>query len=710
MATTVYVSRNKAAKPRLIITPEQAQGDRSPRFRPDIEGLRAIAVVLVVLYHAGLKPFTGGYIGVDVFFVISGFLITTQLFNELLVHQTISVARFYARRATRLLPASTLVLLVTVVASWLWLPPTRFPSVCVDALTSTFYGINWRLAAQGVNYLNAGAAPSPLQHMWSLAVEEQFYLVWPVLLLAASFAWRWRRTTLSRGSVLLVLLVLTGGSFALCVRQTRSAVPWAYFGAHTRAWELGLGAIAAIAAPALARLPRMVAATATWLGLAAVVASAVLYTDATAFPGYTAALPVVGAALIVGAGCATPAGGVAVVLKYSPFQWLGKLSYSWYLWHWPILMIVPAALGRSANVGLNLGLAAGSLVIAAASFKFVENPVRARKGLKARPWRGISLGLSLSACAAAVALAGSQIVATVGGGGQGVDTRSLVAGAADPGQELASLLAQSTQVAAAPDNLTPTLAKAANDSPVVYSDGCHLDFTTTKNPSKCVFGDVTAKTTVVLFGDSHAAQWFPAMNQVALTKHWRLISYTKSACPAASVLVYQDALKRGYTECVQWRDKTLEAIKAMHPAMVVMTNNGTDDGGLVNTPGDADQAWTDAWVASVNKVKEAGTRIVMLSDTPYPKSNVPDCVSSHLGDVSACTQTVSAALVLAKRRQMIATAVAADGATVIDPTSWFCTATACPVIVGNLLVYKDESHMSTAYSAMLAPVLAARLG
>ena len=706
--TTVYVSRRKPAKPRLIITPEPSSAESAARFRPDIEGMRAVAVVLVVLYHAGVAVFGGGFIGVDVFFVISGFLITTQLFGELQRHQTISVSRFYARRAIRLLPASTVVLVATLAAALVWLPPTRFASIALDALSSTFYGINWRLAAQGVDYLNAGAPPSPLQHFWSLAVEEQFYLIWPLLLLLSSLAWRWRRPTLSRSSIVLTLLALGTLSFMAGVNQTHDAAPWAYFGAHTRAWELALGALIAILAPALTKLPALLAAIITWVGLVGVVASAILYTDATPFPGYAAALPVFGAGLIIAGGCARPAGGVAVIFKYSPFQFLGMLSYSWYLWHWPILIIAPVALDIAPNLWLNLVLATASLGVAAGSFWLVENPVRHRRALRARPVRGISLGLALSLCAAGLALGGGRLLPDIGKGGSASDTAVALAGAGDPASELSQLIANSVGVQSVPSNLTPALAEVSKDSPGIYANGCHLNFTMVKSP-KCEFGDVTSSTVVVLFGDSHAAQWFPSMEQIAKARHWRLVVHTKSACPAASVLVYQDELNRGYTECVQWRDQTLAAIKAMRPAMVVLTNNGTDTGGLVDTPGDPDQAWTDAWLSSVRKVQQAGTKLVMLSDTPYPKSNVPDCVSSNPSNVTACTRGVNTALVLPKRRQMIAAAVAANGVTVIDPTSWYCTDVVCPVIVGNVLVYRDDSHMTTKYAALLAPILGARL-
>ncbi|MFD0581153.1 acyltransferase family protein [Dactylosporangium darangshiense] len=670
--------------------------------------MRAVAVVLVVLYHAGVTVLGGGYVGVDVFFVISGFLITTQLYGELQAHHTISVSRFYARRATRLLPASITVLVATLVAAYFWLPPTRFPSTALDALTSTFYGINWRLAAEGVDYLNAGAPPSPLQHFWSLAVEEQFYLAWPLLLLASSLAWRWRRTKLSRTAIVLTLLAAGGLSFYAGVQQTRDAAPWAYFGAHTRAWELALGALVAILAPALARMPKALAAVLTWLGLAAVVASALLFTDKTPFPGYAAALPVGGSGLMIAGGCAAAAGGVVAVFRLAPLQWLGKLSYSWYLWHWPILVIAPAALHQDGNLGLNLALAGASLAVAAGSYFLIENPVRNRRTLKARPVRGISLGLALSLCAAALAFGGGRLAPGPGAGGHATDTAAVMATASDPAAQLAKLIADSTGTAALPGNLTPGLAAVAKDSPAIYANGCHLSFTATKNP-ECAYGDTASKTTVALVGDSHAAQWFPAFELIAQQRHWRLVVHTKSACPAASVLVYQSALNRAYNECVQWRDQTLDSIRAAKPAMVVLTNNGTDTGGLVDKPADPDKAWTDAWVASLRKVKQDGTKLIVLSDTPYPKSNVPDCVSQHADDLAECVRDADTALVLPKRRQMIATAAAAEGATVIDPTAWFCTARTCPVVVGNILVYRDDNHMTTKYATMLAPVLGAQL-
>lgn len=703
MSATVYVSRRRAAKPGLILPQEPGTGQRTG-FRPDIEGLRAVAVLSVVLYHAGVRPLTGGYVGVDVFFVISGFLITNRLFSELLVHRTLSVARFYARRITRLLPTASLVLVATLLGAWLWLPSIRLSAICLDALTSAFAGMNWRAATAGG--AGAGGAASPLWQFWSLAVGEQFFLVWPALLFVASLAWRWRRPSLSRVSVVVTLLAIGAGSLFLSVTQTRDAARLAYTGTHTRAWELAVGALLAIAASAIGRLRAPVAAALTWLGLAAIVVSDVVFSDATEFPGYAAALPVLGAAAVVGGGCAEPRSGAASLLRLPPLRWLGTLSYSWYLWHWPILTIVPVALGRAPSTGLNLVLVGGALLVAAGSHVLVERRVRLRLGARTRPRRELALGLSLSVVVATAAvLVGWTARDAVAD--DAPDTRAVVAAAHDPAATLAGLIARGVSAPAVPGNLRPAPARAAQDLPAVYPAGCHLDVPSVTSPDTCVFGDPAGSSTMVLFGDGQAAQWFPALDQIAKRRHWRLVSYTKSACPVAAVLVARGDPGQPYTECSRWRDRTLAEIRTMRPEMVVMA--GADDGVLVDASGDADHTWTWGWVTSLDKVRQPGTKLVVLQDTPHPKGDVPRCVSAHRTEVTQCVQPVEQAFPDPERRAMVAAAVSGTKATVIDPTPWFCAPAGCPVMVGDLLVYRDESHMSSAYAAMLAPVLARSL-
>ncbi|EFL29607.1 acyltransferase [Streptomyces viridochromogenes DSM 40736] len=380
-------------------------------LRLDIQGLRAVAVGLVVLSHAGVSQVSGGYIGVDVFFVISGFLITSLLLRELATIGRVSVRSFYARRVLRLLPSSSLVIAVTLGGTWLFLSKARFAEYAGDALASALYAVNLRLAAAGTDYLAHNSPPSPFQHFWSLAVEEQFYLVWPLLLLLA-----WRVARGRRRLVAVPLGVLCLGSFAASLLVTNSSAPWAYFGSLTRAWELAAGALLALGTGRLKRLPAALAAPLTWLGMACVMLAAVWYDDATPFPGYHALLPVAGTALVLAGGCVPTPHGAGLLLERRPLVWVGGLSYGWYLWHWPLLVIAPAALGRAdgtADVPLALGLCAAALGLAWLTLRLVEDPVRFHRAFRRRPRRALVLGAALSAGASALSLTATAVPPTI---------------------------------------------------------------------------------------------------------------------------------------------------------------------------------------------------------------------------------------------------------------------------------------------------------
>jgi peptidoglycan/LPS O-acetylase OafA/YrhL len=362
-----------------------------PGYRPDIAGLRAVAILLVVVYHAGLPAITGGYVGVDVFFVISGFLITSHLAAELTRTGRVAFGRFYGRRMVRLLPASVVVALATIAATWHWASPLYARGVSTDAVASLGYVMNLRLAVAGTHYLAASGPPSPLQHYWSLAVEEQFYLFWPVVLVLGSLVWL-RRGRPSLAAASTVLGAIAAGSLALCVWQTGSNQPWAYFGLPARAWELALGGLVALSARRLSTVSGWWAAGLTWAGLAAVVGSALWYTDATPFPGIAAVLPVAGAAVLIAGGCAASRGGAVTVLGSRPMQELGRLSYSWYLWHWPVLTLAPYVLGYDPGVAVKLALVVAALVPASMSLTAVEDRIRYHRLFRVRARAGLVFG------------------------------------------------------------------------------------------------------------------------------------------------------------------------------------------------------------------------------------------------------------------------------------------------------------------------------
>ena len=690
----------KTAAPTLpIILPRPEAVTTSHRFRPDIEGLRAVAVTLVVLSHAGIGRFEGGYVGVDVFFVISGFLITGLLLAEQSRTDRVAMGRFYARRALRLLPVSTVTVLATVAAAWLFLPATRFHGITVDALHSTFYGMNWRLAAQGVDYLAATAEPSPLQHLWSLAVEEQFYLVWPLLMII---------TFRSRRLLIGVLSTLVVASLAVSVRQTGDAAPWAYFGSHTRAWELGAGALLAVGATRLARQPRAVAVVLSWTGLAAVMAAAVLYTETTSFPGHAALLPVLGAGAIIAAGMRETRGSAGTLLGLRPMREIGKLSYGWYLWHWPALMIGPYALGTEPSPTVNLALAAGSLLLAFVTYHLVENPFRNSRPLRARARIGLATGLALSSVTALIAGIGGRHTPPLPTGGPAPSLAAQLADAPDPQARIAQLITASATATRMPSNLYPTVTDPNPRRPRL-AGACRLDFVQV-DFGPCAYGDTTAARTAFLVGDSHANHWFPAVDKAARNRGWRLIVLTKFSCQVPQVLVYNTVLKRPYRECAAWRDKVFARIRRERPQMVILASNDRDNGGIYDPAGQKiptagsgdDTIWAERWKQSFREL--AGIPAVLLQDTTWPRGVAPTCLAVNARAISACNRPRQEAVAEPNRRALVAAVARSAGARVVDPVPWLCT-DVCPPIIGDTLVHWDDSHLTVPFTEALTPLV-----
>ena len=351
-------------------------------FRPDIEGLRAVAVGLVVLNHAGVPYFSGGYVGVDVFFVLSGFLITGLLIKERHGGDGTSLARFYARRVRRILPASTVVLISSVVAGYTLLGASRASRITEDARWSAIFASNARFIQQGTDYFAYQLAPSPLQHFWSLAVEEQFYLVWPVIFVVVALL---SSDAAFRRTLGVVLVVIITASFVWSVIETSMDGTAAYFSPFPRAWELAIGALLALVAPVLVGLPRRIGLLASLAGFLGILTAAVWFTKDTPFPGYVVALPVMAAAAVVAGGTIAPGASPERVLRWPALQWTGRRSFSLYLWHWPVLVIVAGVLGRGLSVGESLLACGVALGLAAVTFALVENPIRSSRRLQARP-------------------------------------------------------------------------------------------------------------------------------------------------------------------------------------------------------------------------------------------------------------------------------------------------------------------------------------
>jgi peptidoglycan/LPS O-acetylase OafA/YrhL len=669
-------------------------------FRPDIQGLRAVAVTLVLLSHAGFGFAEGGYVGVDVFFVLSGFLITSLLVKE--VHDTgrISIAGFYARRARRILPAASAVTIASIIGAWLWFPITRLEAVLQDAFTVIVYVVNYRFIAQETEYLNADQMPSPFQQFWSLAVEEQFYVVWPLLLLGLLALVKRRPDRLVRTGIAFASVIFAI-SLVLSVYVTQQSQPVAYYAAHTRAWELAAGALLALSLPALKRTPKHLAWVLGIIGLGAIICSGVLYTDGTPFPGYTALLPVAGTALVIIAGTAKGTNPVSSLLGTGPFQFVGKISYSLYLWHWPILILIPLAVGAEQGPVLNVVLLLGAVAVAQFSYEYIEEPFRKAK-LMARPVPGIGAGVLCSMIGLAVLLAFTTVYSKVPQNQEPVDFGAIEQAADD--EQIKEQLRAALELTQAPDELTPALADVANDEPVIYGDGCHVDTDGVDLPDDCAYGDTDSATVVYLFGDSHAAQWFPAMEALAVDRGWKLVPRTKSACTPVSVAVDNSTLDREYTECADWRDKVFEELATVQPALIVIA--GSDAAPVVDaSEGGGLGRWRNGWGETLGRIPDA-TKVAALTDTPWSFDlSAADCVSLH--SLAECNDDYG--IEFTERRETGIEVQQGAGATVIDTSAWFCVDGQCPVVVGDLLVYRDNHHMTTPYATSLAEVLGAAL-
>jgi peptidoglycan/LPS O-acetylase OafA/YrhL len=696
------------------------------RFRPDVEGLRALAILLVVLYHCKAVV-SGGYVGVDVFFVISGFLITSQLVRELRKTGRISFRGFYARRARRILPAATLTTIVTIVASGLLLSPLAAMRVFGDARAAAIFGANIHFAAADANYFNADLPPSPVQHYWSLSVEEQFYLVWPLLLALSSLVWlgvRHRSTDVAPAEtradvgsagprrarprfsvVILTLAVVATVSFVASVLQTPQSPSWAYYSIFTRAWELAAGALVALSLPLSERLDKRLAALLSWVGVVLIVIAAMTLDDSTPFPGDAALLPVVGAVAIIATGsAATRRWGAEALLGTAPFQRVGAWSYSWYLWHWPVLILAPALLGHPLSELEALTMAALSLVLAIMSFVLVERPIRRMQTIVRRPSLGLAGGAALIAASLAMVALSGPVFASLSAG-PAVAAPAVPAGKQLTAAQLAVDLRQGVRTRKVPSNLDPPLTAAAQDMPLIDKNGCLLVFAAVKNKG-CVYGDKASRTTVVLFGDSHAAAWFPALNLISQQQHWRLVVLTKSACPAAAVNVVRYG--RLFSACPAWRRDAEHQIAALDPALVIVANSQYMNGArpLAGVPTGYGSTWQNGTEATFSFLHRSARRVVFIADVPMLSQPAPDCVSGHLSDVRPCTVARRAAIRYPHVTAQELGLAGRNHINSIDPTSWFCTPTRCPVIVGNILLYRDAQHMVPQWSRFLAPILA----
>ncbi|RNI20889.1 acyltransferase family protein [Flexivirga caeni] len=702
--------------------------------RPDIQGMRAVAVLLVVVSHAQLAGLLdGGYIGVDVFFVISGFLITGLLAREVRSSGRVSFADFYARRARRILPAASVTLVMTLLISTIVYTDGDLSQVSTDVTWAAFFAANLHFAQAGNDYFAITSLQTPVQHFWSLAVEEQFYLVWPVLIaLMLLIPWRRRerhrahgpRATrsrimlgrvqaLRRAGVLIGLLSVA--SLIWSIHDTIASPHSAYFSTFTRGWELGLGSLLALTAQRVSRLSDPVKAAMSWLGLAAVLLAAVVYTSSTPFPGSAALLPVLGAVLILAGGIEGPRYGATVLLGLRPMRFLGDISYSIYLIHWPVLVLTTAYAGGHLRIREKLALIAVTIGLSWLSYRFVEKPFRSKRRARHATLRALALwpvALTLVLVPTMVvyqfttrstmtAAAAQQLAAKKAAAKSAVSSlRDEVASAAEKSQSGASL----------PTTLVPSLVHLADDR-TEPPDGCWADTKAKTSHKICPEGDTAATKTVVVWGDSHAAQWLKPLSALATKNHLKLIPLVKANCmPADVVQTYQGG--GAYQQCNTYRDWALQQIKQLKPSMVIIS-------GLLSTPildpstgtKVSDSAGTKLFAeGSARTLKELNKltgHVDVISDQSRLTEPAGTCLGSRTATLSTCAKAPDK--VTTARDAAWQKSAAETGAGYLDMMPWECDDNVCPIVVDGTIVYRDDHHLTTTYAERLQPVLAQKI-
>ncbi|QJU55366.1 acyltransferase family protein [Herbiconiux sp. KACC 21604] len=680
------------------------KGARPDHFLPHLQGLRAIAVLLVVVYHFWPGRLTGGYIGVDVFFVISGFLITQQLTRQLERTDRIALPSFYAKRARRLLPAAITVLVFASLMTLFVMPLSSLTENVREILASTFYVENWVLALNSVDYLAAANEASLVQHYWSLSLEEQFYLFWPVLLLGASvFAVKFLkgRRWLALISVLAIVGVV---SFALSVVVTITDPAAAYFVTYTRVWEFAVGG-------ALALLPRLRPVRA-WQsnllgygGIVVVLACGYLFDKTTPFPGYMAAIPVLGTAAVIVAHHREKPWDVGRVLSFRPVSFIGDISYSLYLWHWPLIVIAPYIPGWGLSIWNRIALFLFCFVIAWATKRFIEDPARTWTFFTKRRPRTTML-----------AVVGAMLVSTLfAGTAWAVQQPKYDAEAA----QLASTLTDPPEcfgAASGPtDGLEPIVPQCDNPEladVIIPSPGFgnadrpqHPECLSTLNDATvrdCQFGSDDADAPqIALIGDSHAYALMDPFIEMAERNGWHLTTYLKGGCPwTTTPLAARDAFA---ISCDDWRADLTAQLGAHEPFDAVFTAALTDR----NVPGTSDDeqvaavGYGEAWA----QVLDAGTPIVTVVDNPAWPDDPNKCLRTE--DAASCTVPRDEGLAEFDPIAMAADAAVAQGAdvTLLDFSDTYCTSEECPAVVGGANVYRDVDHLTRTFAFTLEPFL-----
>lgn len=672
---------------------------RQERFRPDIQALRAIAVMAVVFYHLWPANVRGGYVGVDIFFVISGFLITRHLSDEVERSGHIRLTQFWARRIRRLLPAAFLVLAVSLVLLLVLMPQVTWQRNLEEIGASATYVENWLLGHNAVDYLASEDSASLVQHYWSLSVEEQFYVAWPLLLLGAIAVGRLFHRTGSRSSVRWALGTLGLVSLAFSVWYTHHSPAMAFFATPTRAWEFAAGGLLALAPGIeLGRRDAALRAVASWVGVALVVYSIFFITGNAQFPGWIATIPVMGAVLMLFGGTSSARWSPRPVQSLQPVQWLGDYSYSIYLWHWPLIIVAPWVLARSTNWIDKLVILALSLLLAYLTKRFVEDPVRLGRWWRVRRWPAYGFTAACMAVFLAITVTGYRHVDADNARVARQFAADLADGAACFGAE-----------AIVQPGCSKPFARPSEQAVTFAADDWDLKGALCQqNPAStaavlCAFGDTRDPIrTIAVVGNSHAVRLIPALDLYGREHRWKILLAARTDCLGATT-VGTSAL-RANAPCLTWsRDAQRQLLATPHLDAVIFVSHASAAqylAGATATPADL-QIASDGVLSTWQKFRAKGIAVMVTEDVPGTRPQpAPECVAQSRASYDPCPKPRSEVVVpnllssLALQHP--------DLVSYVRMSRYFCDANTCHAVIGGVVVYSDAHHLTTTFSRSLA--------
>lgn len=660
-------------------------------FFPGIQGLRAVAVLLVLFYHVWPESVSGGFIGVDVFFVLSGYLMTGLLIREAATGR-MDLLAFWARRIRRLLPAATAVLLVCLILSWTLLPETKRTQVADDVVWASLYIVNWRYALLSTDYGQRGEGPSPVQHYWSLSIEEQFYIVWPVM---AALIARFVSPIRQRRAFSLLTACFCLASFFYSVHFTATGSAAAYFSSGTRIWEIAAGAFFASLRIRLGA--ERLAGILNWVGLLLIVASGLLLTTSMPFPGWLALFPVSGTVLMLLSDRA-PRWSPLYILKWKPLQYVGDISYSVYLWHWPVVLFLPDLAGDASVLADGPALVLLSLLAGMISKTLIEDPFRSgRFSLLLSRLDAVALGAVLVMISAGSAL-GLKHEQQEKEHLARIEALRLVSDKDYPGA--AALDPENPAVIRSGLPVRPDPLLAKKDRPVLYTDGC--DAKQTHRAVACHYGNAGMTGTLVLLGDSHGAQYLPALRAIAERKGWRIVVYQKSACMVSDSVVRFRSTGRIREDCEGWKREALKAVLRMKPDLVITSTALPDiynEYYRLAPTEELVQGYRSLW----QSLTAAGIPVLVIRDNPRPEIDIPSCVVLNRSALQRCS--LSKEQVLDRHEDPLVQASDLPMVSLLDLTPFLCNETECPAVIGNVLVYRDGDHLTATFVRSLAPYI-----